>query len=131
MTRADLQNYQAIRKERDQLKRQMAQLEAAARYAGSQRLDGMPKSSSVGRPTENLAIPQAQLWAHYKAKDEELAQRQLGVEQAIDRLEPMQRLILRCHYIEGMRWETVSEVTNYSLRHVMRIHENAMERLGL
>lgn len=132
MTREDLQNYQAIRRERDQLKRQMALLEDAARYAGGPKLDGMPRSSSgVGRPTEAAAIPQAELWQHYKRKDAELAERQLKVELAIDGLEPLQRTILRCHYIEGMRWEIVSEVMNYSLRHVMRIHENAMEQLGL
>lgn len=132
MTREDLQNYQAIRRERDQLKGQMALLEDASRYAGGPKLDGMPRSSSgVGRPTEAAAIPQAELWQHYKRKDAELAERQLKVELAIDALEPLQRTILRCHYIEGMRWEIVSEVMNYSLRHVMRIHENAMEQLGL
>lgn len=131
MTREDLQNYQAIRRERDQLKRQMAELEATHRFVGSQRLDGMPRAPSVGRPTEAAAIPQAQLWNYYKEKEAELARRQYEVETAIDGLAPVERTIFRYHYIEGLKWETVMDLMHYSLRHVMRIHEQALKALGL
>lgn len=42
----------------------------------------------------------------------------------------LRELMLR-HYIDGNTWEVVAEKMGYSLRHILRMHEEAMRSLSL
>lgn len=130
MTKERLRNYQAIRRERHQLKVQLEQLEAMLYYPKIQQMTGMPfNPSKEANPTENLIIKHLELQELYKAKLDELAAEQLAIEQAIEPLDYTARALLRYRYIEGMTWEQVAVKMNYSWRQVHRLHGDALQQL--
>lgn len=129
MTKDRLRNYQNIKKERDQLRQQLEEIEAALYYPKIQRLTSMPTAPVDGNPQEDLAIHHIELQARYKAKIEELAAEQLAIEEAVDKLEPRARMLMRYRYIEGLQWEEVCCRMSYSWKQTHRIHGEALRML--
>ena len=131
MTKERLRNYQTIKREREQLRHQLEEVEAALYYPKIPRLDatpggGTPKETN---PQEALAIHHIELLERYKAKMAELAEEQLTIETAIEPLEPTARMLLRYRYIDGLKWEEVCCRMNYSWRQVHRLHGDALSKL--
>lgn len=52
------------------------------------------------------------------------------IERAIRPLAPVSRYVFRAYYVEGMTWEQVAEVSNYSLRQVHKIHGKGLEAIA-
>lgn len=129
MTKERLRNYQNIKKEREQLRHQLEEIEAALYYPKIQRLDAMPGGHTEGNPQEALAIHHIELQERYKAKMEELAAEQLAIEAAIEPLEPTARMLMRHRYLEGLKWEEVCIRMNYSWRQIHNIHGEALKQL--
>ena len=130
MTKERLRHYQTIKREREQLQSQLADVAAALLYPKVQQLSGMPGSGQKeGNPQEDLMIHHIELQDRYKAKLEELAAEQLAVEQAIEPLEATARMLLRYRYIDGLKWEEVCCRMNYSWRQVHRLHGDALRQL--
>lgn len=129
MTEERLKNYRAIRVEREQIKRQLEQLETAMYSPKIQRLTGMPSAAPVENPLDDRVDRRAELIVFYTEKDKELAAEQLAIEKAIEGLTPAARVALRHHYIEGIKWEQVCVLMSYSWRSVMRIRRHALEQL--
>lgn len=129
MTKETLQKYQHIKRERDQIRLRLDELEARLGSMGGSNLDGMPRSSVPGDPTGRAATQHLALVEHYEAKLAELDALQLEIEQAIERLEPVERQLLRCRYIDGMSWEAVCVAMGYSWRQTHRLHSAALQKL--
>lgn len=129
MTKERLRNYQAIKREREQLRQQLDEIEAALYYPKIQRLNGMPSAPVEGNPQEDLAIHHIELQERYKAKMDELAAEQLAIEAAIEQLEPMARMLMRHRYLDGLKWEEVCLKLNYSWRQTHRLHGEALKQL--
>ena len=130
MTKERLRKYQTIKKEREQLRQQLEEIETALYYPKIQRLDDMPKSGQKeGNPQEDLMIHHIELQERYGTKLEELAAEQLAIEAAIETLEPTARLLLRHRYIEGLPWEEICVRMSYSWRQVHYIHAKALRAL--
>lgn len=130
MTKEELKAYIDIKKERDHLAKKIGELEAVMYGARSQSLDGMPRSG----PGENYVQEErmdrkAELLELYRAKELELTDALLQIEQAIKVLEPRECLLVRLHYIDGLTWEQVAVAMDYSWRQVHRIHSTALEKL--
>lgn len=75
-------------------------------------------------------------WAEIKALEEkycelykDLFNRQLEIENKINNLEPIERIILRYRYIDGMRWEKIFRLIHYSQKQTFRIHNNAIKKI--
>ena len=129
MTKERLRNYQNIKREREQLKQQLEEIEAALYYPKIQQLTGMPFHHSEGNPQEDLAIHHIELMARYRAKLEELAAEQLAIEEAIEPLEPTARMLLRYRYLDGLKWEEVCVKMNYSWTQTHEHHGRALRKL--
>lgn len=131
MTKERLRKYQEIKREREQLLLKLEEVEAALYSPKIQRPTGMPFSGSKqdGGPHENLAIYHLELQERYKAKLEELAAEQLAIEQAIEPLDPLFRMLLRYRYIDGLKWEEVCCMMNYSWRQTHTLHGRALQQL--
>lgn len=129
MDQERLKNYRAIMAEREQIKRQLEQLEAVMYAPKVQRLTGMPSAAPVDNPLDDRVDRRAELIAFYRAKDKELAAEQLAIEKAIESLTPVARVALRHHYIEGIKWERVCVLMNYSWRSIHYIHKAALKQL--
>ena len=68
--------------------------------------------------------------ALYRQKEAELVAQLLAIENAIATLPPIERTIIRRHFIEGMTWRQVAEKENYCSRQVRRKCDKALERLA-
>lgn len=130
MTKERLRNYQNIKKEREQLRQQLEEIEAALYYPKIQRLDAMPGGGSKeGNPQEDLAIHHIELQERYRAKLEELAAEQLAIEDAIESLDETERMLMRYRYIDGLKWEEVCIKIGYSWTQTHEHHGRALQKL--
>lgn len=126
-----LWTYQNIARERRQIETMLAEVEAAMQGPKVQRLDGMPRGGTPdgGSATEMLVAKHIELQRRYQEKLEAMAATQLEIEQAIEALDPTARLLLRCRYLEGLKWEEVCVRLNYSWRQTHRLHSEALRKL--
>lgn len=130
MTKERLKAYKDMKKEHRDLERRIAEIDTKLQSARSQRLDGMPRGGSgENYVREELLDTKTELLKEYQAKEAELAAELLVIEQAIDTLEPRERLLMRLHYIDGQTWEQVCISMTYSWTQVHRIHGAALKRL--
>ena len=129
MTKEQLREYQNIKREAEQLQTMIEELEAPLYSPKSQQLTGMPHAPARGNATENMADKHLELLERYRAKLRELNTARLLIEDAIDSLESVDRRLLRLRYIEGLTWEAVCVLTDYSWRQVHRRHAKALEKL--
>ncbi len=131
MTKERLRNYQNIKKEREQLRHQLEEIEATLYYPKIQQLTDMPGGGGPkeGNPQEDMMIHHIELQERYRAKLEELAAEQLAIEEAIEPLEPTARMLLRYRYIDGLKWEEVCIKMNYSWVQTHHYHGEALQKL--
>lgn len=66
----------------------------------------------------------------YETKRSALIAMQQGIEEAIDRLDPTERLLIRARYIEGRSWTAIAQELYYSRSATFEIHDRAIEKLG-
>ena len=129
MTKDRLRNYQIIKQEREQLRQQLEEIEAALYFPKVQRLTDMPTAPSHGNAQEDLAIRHIELQELYMAKLEELAAEQLAIEDAIASLDQQHRLIMRYRYIYGLKWEDICVKMGYSWTQIHEHHSRALKLL--
>ena len=131
MTKERLRNYQAIKREAEQLEQQIEELEARMYAPKTQQLTGMPSagSPSPGSAIEAMTVKHLELVERYRAKLAQLAAEQLEIEEAIEALDGTERMLLRYRYIDGLTWEEVCVRLCYSWRQTHYIHAKALEQL--
>ena len=130
MTKERLRNYQNIKKERQQIRHQLEELETALYYPKVQQLTGMPSNHVNGvNPQEELAIRHIELQDKYNAKLAELYDEQLAIEEAIETLDGVKRQLLRYRYIDGLPWEEVCIKMSYCWKQIHRLHGAALQEL--
>ena len=129
MTKERLRNYATLREEREQLRRQLEELEATLYYPKIQRLTGMPSAPSKENPLELMVARHVELQERYEAKIAEMTTEMLSIEEAIEGLDPTSRMLLRYRYLDGLKWEEVCVRMNYSWMQTHRIHANALNQL--
>lgn len=108
MTKEQLRNYRALKKEHRQIEQRLRNLE---NRPGSE--------EEILRPLQEF----------YRAKLNELTQAQLRIERAIETLEPTERLLIRLRYVEGKDWHKVCIEINYSWQQTHRIHSRILKKL--
>lgn len=118
--------------EADQIASALQRLEAEMYHPKTAKLDKIPGSApyNAGGPTERLAIKHIDLLERYQEKLEELREEVLRIEEAIETLEPIERMLMRYRYIEGLTWEEVAVAINYSWMQMHRIHSRALSKLS-
>lgn len=124
-----LSRYNSLTFERLQLEEQLARLEATATAPKVQALDGMPKGSSGGDAMAGIVAELVSLEQKYKEKLSQIVAAQTEVENLIESLDPIERRLLRCRYLEGMVWEEVCVEMGYSWRQTHNIHARALDKL--
>lgn len=129
MTKDRLRNYQIIKQEREQLRQQLEEIEAALYFPKVQRLTDMPTAPSHGNAQEDLAIRHIELQELYMAKLEELVAEQLAIEEAIGSLDRQHRMLMRYRYIDGLKWEEVCLKMGYSWTQIHEHHSRALKLL--
>ena len=129
MTRERLWSYQHLCREIRQLEDQLAELESRITSPRTPKLSFMPRAKSAGYALETGMDRYADLVEIYKTKLELMYSERAAIEQAIESLEPIERMVLRARYIEGRTWEDVAGRINYSYVQTWRIHARALQKL--
>ena len=125
-----LNSYRHVQIERRQILDRIMRLEARLTAPGAQNYDGMPHGSGKSDALANGVAALSDLREVYRAKETELTQTLMDIEILIDRLEPVERLIARYRYIEGLHWEQICVKINYSWRQTHRIHSDMIDKLA-
>lgn len=92
---------------------------------GSERV----QSSSRGDIMPEQAAQMDALIARYQAELNSTLALQAEFERMIEPLNPLEKRIMRYYYIDGMIWEQIWQETNYSTRHLLRLHRGIMDKL--
>ena len=122
--------YLDLKAERDQIKKELAMVEGDATAPKTPSLDGMPRGGDFGDAMVGKVASILKVRQMYERKEEELNRAILEIEQTIACLDPIERMILRHRYIEGMSWEKISVARNYSWRQTHNIHARALDKLA-
>lgn len=130
MTKERLRKYRDLSKELEQIAEKVEALESALCSPKIQRITGMPSAPSGKNSKEDLTIKHMELLEYYQEKKASLMGEQLAIEKAIEALDYRDRTVLRLYYIEGLTWEQVCVLVNYSWRQVHNIHSAALMKLG-
>ena len=130
MTKERLRNYQDLKREYEQLRQQLEEIEAKLYYPKIHQLTDIPGAGQKhGNPQEVLTIRYIELQECYRAKMEELAAKQLAVESAFEGLDPDKRMLMRYRYIDGLKWDEVCARMNYGWTQIHYHHGEALKRL--
>lgn len=129
MTKERLRKYRDLLKELEQIALKVETLESALCSPKIQRITGMPSAPSGNNSKEDLTIKHMELLEYYQKKKAGLLGEQLAIEKAIEALDYRDRTVLRLYYIEGLTWEQVCVLVNYSWRQVHNIHSAALMKL--
>jgi len=131
VTKQQLQQYRAIKREMQQIEEKIEELKAVACSPRTQKYDAVPGGSPTGRnPAEEIIAQIDGLQRRYKSKWSDLLRTQDKIEMAIERTSPTARQLLRYRYIDGLRWEDICVKMSYSWRQIHRLHRDALEEVA-
>ncbi len=116
MIKERLKEYRIVSQECSQLENRIKGLEAIMRR-------GSPNQ------THRLEGRYRELVEELNRKLERLIAGQRELEQILDGLEPVERLVLRAYYIEGSKFEAVCKSVQYEAAQIYRIKKRALEKL--
>ncbi len=134
MEKIDFINYRSLAREVQQLKSQLAILEASLYSPRGQRFSSTPRGGSGPKKTMDDAVAgHIRLEALYRENLAEREAQQLAIELAIQSLgDTPERLVMRMRYIEGRGWNYIireMQKLGYSERTVYRLHGFALAKL--
>lgn len=130
MNKEQLRGYINLKREREQIEQQLAEIEASLYSPKIQQLSGMPAGPArEGNAQEGLIVKHVEIQQHYEELLGRLACELLTIEKAIEALPSRERQLIRLHYINGLTWSQVAEAMNYSWTQVHRIHAEALRLL--
>lgn len=105
-----LLHYRDLKNEADDVARRIALLKR------------IPHELSEWEPYQRLMTEYGRL---YRAIWEE----QMDIERRIAHLEPVERMIIRLRYFDGLEWEAIFPRIHYSQRQTFRIHKGILDKL--
>lgn len=130
MDKVRLKQYVAIKRELNSIREQLEEVGAELYAPKKVSVTGLPGGGSGNSvKIETLLMKQEALIDQYYDELTRLTEERVAIEQAIDDLPPTERVVLRCHYIQGHNWEEVCLIVGYSWRQIHRIHSSALQRL--
>ena len=130
MTKDDLKEYTSIKKELKQIQFKLKELEERKTSIKSMIISDMNvQTSHNNNSIEDLLIKIEECIEEYNKKEIKLYNKQLEIENCINNLEPIERIIMRLRYIEGKTFEQIAVDLNYSWRHTIRIHGKILQKI--
>lgn len=125
-----LHQYTQLQREKHQIQEELARISLETASVSSPNMDGMPRGSGISKPTEAGAFARINIMERYQAQLDKLAEEQLALEKLIEKLDPVERRLLRYRYLDGLTWESVCVAMNYSWRQTHNIHARALDKLA-
>lgn len=129
MNRERLRAFRSMAREAEQIRYQLADIEARMYSPKVQRLSALPKSAGDGHSMEDAAISHLQLQDRYRTQLNRIEREQLAIEEAIEDLSTEQRMVIRYRYLDLLPWEQVCRAMRYEWAQTHRIHAAALKAL--
>ena len=132
MVKQDLQSYISIKRELNQINERIQELEHAKYNISSPTWSDMPTGGhgdhdKIGTMLIRIEEQSDMYWGKYN----ELLEIQNEIEKAIEKLEPIEREVIRYKYFEGKTFDDIADIINYSFTTVRRIHKRSVEKLKM
>ena len=130
MSENDLKQYQTIVREMIQVQDRIKELEHMKYSIKSSKWSDMPRGGfedydKIGNILIDIEEQIEKYWDKYR----QLLDIQNKIENAIDKLEPLEREVLRYRYFDNKKFEEISCIIHFSFRTVRRIHKRGLEKL--
>lgn len=107
----------------EEVREQMTSIKSASDFTGIQ--GGSGNADKIGLIVSKMACIEFK----YIQAIETMVDEQNALEAILERLEPIERLLIRSKYIEGRSWEEVCCIINYSWAHTHRLHSRILSKL--
>lgn len=131
MTKEELKQYGRIDNEILYIRDKIHELENKKSSIGKVLTDNQVTGNSADnykliRIMEKIDKQVKKYWNKYDNLLEQLNK----IEEAIDKLDSLERTIMRLRYIDGLSWENVALKVEYSWPQLMRIHKNILIKIS-
>lgn len=127
-----LRQYLTAYNEAQRIGSDIARLRIRYAYPSAIQYSDMPKAHNTEHDLSDYAAKVQLLEQDLNRKMNECIRVEVEIRQSIDQLpDDRERELLRLRYIDGMTWEAIAVVMGYALRHVHRIHGNALHNMSL
>ena len=125
-----LYQYRSIKKEIAELKERINHIYSSAMVPGIKNITDMPMAQGYSTDGLSKVFEQieelAEVWAQ---RVTELQQVCTEIETAMSGLESIERRVIRYRYMDNKSWTKISNITKYSIPHLHRIHNRAVDKL--
>ena len=132
MDKATLRQYRALAQQVRLIEKEIGRMRERATSlqhpAGAQR--SKASRAGAGAGFAGLVDKYVDIARQLEPKLEALKYHRRRIEKAIESLDPLEQLVVRLYYFEGMRWERVCIEINYSWRQVHRLHSSALKKMA-
>ena len=130
MVKQDLQSYISIKRELNQINERIQELEHAKYSISSPTWSDMPTGGHGDHDKIGTMLTRIEEQSDmYGDKYRDLLEMQNRIEKAIEKLEPIEREVIRYKYFEGKTFDDIADIINYSFTTVRRIHKRSVEKL--
>ena len=130
ITRAELDEYQSLLDERDDLKERLEHKESQLYTIKNQKytavLGGHGDVDKIGAAIAEVE----ELREYYYAKVVECERKLKRIETELDRLDGIERQIMRYRYIDGLWWKSICIKVNYEWAQIHRLHKQILAKLS-
>ena len=125
-----LKSYYGLKREVQYLEEKISTLrERQTSIRSSSDFNMTPGGSESGDKIGDSVAMISDMQAIYESKVFELSEKMKEIEQAIEVLDPIERIIIRARYIDGEYIESICGIIGYGYRHTKRLHGIALKKL--
>jgi len=125
-----LQQYSCLNKELTQLQERVSDLRSRMYSIKSPTLDGMPCGGGNNDKIGEIVTTIISLEDKHYNMINNIFKQQRDIEDMIDALAPVERLLIRARYIECNTWESVCVAIGYSWSQTYRLHSDVLNKLS-
>ena len=130
ITRAELDEYQGLLSERDDLKERLKRKEAQLYTIKNQTFSAVPAGHGDVDKIGAAVAEVDELRTYYYEKVVECERKLKRIESELDRLDGIERTIMRYRYIDGMWWKQICIKVNYEWAQIHRLHKQILAKLA-
>lgn len=130
ITRAELDEYQSLLSERDNLKERLERKKSQLYTIKNQTFSAVPGGHGDVDKIGAAVAEVDELRTYYYNKVIECERKLKRIESELDRLDSIERQIMRYRYIDGMWWKQVCIKVNYEWAQIHRVHKQILAKLA-
>lgn len=127
-----LQRYHTAKREAQDLELRITRLRLKYAFPSAIQCSDMPKAHDSNRDLSDYMVKLDDLENYLVEKYCQCVGIESDILHRLDAMEVQaEREVLRYRYIDGMTWEKIASTLSYDLRHIYRIHGNALQHFPL